>query len=228
MGERRQRSGKAPRRTARKRAQCADSWRRPVGPVPWRVTLAEPGLVTVEYSSRREVAWRRLRATAAAEVVELSESTRQTCLGAIFGAAWAVFGPQHAVHDPERSSTSYVLRLDVTRPGRKRQRRLRLVLVLEDSWGELCATVRLSRGVCPPGDLARAERILTGPRVYEAVGWVIGFLKGYARTGPLPDFTRCIPYHDPAEWDLRWRHSWCYGVRDGRPFLERAPARDRR
>ena len=189
------------------------------------------GLVTYEYSSRRELAARRIEATTEMTGTldfDLSLALCDHNLGLVFGALRAVFGPAHDIVDDYKSSSSYFLVVRIARRSRQRaEAPTRFLLELCDYKGALHATLCEPRSG-PGRYLVRsADDVLPRALRQHVVLWLLGYLEGWAEKVPLPDFERAYPRGCTPEAGGAGAERGCYryGVRAGVPFDDAHPAR---
>lgn len=180
---------------------------------------SEDGILRYEYEPSREYAAKRLRETKEISIGFIQKITAFRAISAIgnskiVGALWSCFGPPQDIYDDWKQSYSFFFDLIVQRQLMDEQFNdsARLFMEVCDWKGSPDIRLRMPRRDEDDWVIEDGKDILTEQMRNYSLFYFIGFIEGYASSGPLHDFERTYPY---GEYKGK-----TYGVRNGIPFYE--------
>ena len=173
---------------------------------------SEDGFLRYEYRPSREYTAKRLRETKEIlsnfiQMYPIYGHLSQIGNAKIVGALWSCFGPPQDIYDDWKQSYSFYFDLTIQRQLMDNQFSNAILLLMEVCDWKGGPDIRLRmpiRGGKQEEILEDGKDLLTDEmRLYSiALGlsslrietYFVGFIKGYAESGPLHDFERTYPY----------------------------------
>jgi len=180
---------------------------------------SEDGILRYEYNPSREYAAKRLRETKEIsldlpQMLPIYAALSRIGNAKIVGALWNCFGPPQDIYDDWKQSYSFFFDLIIQCQLMDDQFEDSVYLLMEvcDWKGGPDIRLRMPRKDEDDWVIEDGKDLLTEQMRNYSLFYFIGFIEGYARTGPLHDFERTYPYGKYTGKK--------YGVRNGIPFDE--------